>query len=130
MKSTITVHCLIRCHYFKQAWTRQWSTNSCNSALGLGFPRSRPVADQDLPEVLLDFGSLGPVVHVHIRARQKPTSEVEKVEGEASAVPQDSSCTVCLLWWLVIPRSVWDCCVSVFSLCGLCLFIVDSTVER
>lgn len=26
--------------------------------------------------------------------------------------------------------SVLDWCVSVFSLCGLCLFIVDSTVER
>lgn len=26
--------------------------------------------------------------------------------------------------------SVLDRCVSVFSLCGLCLFIVDSTVER
>lgn len=51
--------------------------------------------------------------------------KVQEVEGE-----EDSSCTVCLLWWLVIPWSVWDCCVSVFSLCGLCLFIVDSTVER
>lgn len=25
---------------------------------------------------------------------------------------------------------VLDGCVSVFSLCGLCLFVVDSTVER
>lgn len=55
---------------------------------------------------------------------------MQEEEGEVAAVPEDSSCTVCLLWWLVIPPSVWDCCVSVFSLCGLCLFIVDSTVER
>lgn len=47
--------------------------NSRTSALASGFCCSSPVADEDLLEVLLDSGilSLGSVVHMHIRSRQK-----------------------------------------------------------
>lgn len=29
--------------------------------------------------------------------------KVQEEEDEVAAAPEDSSCTVCLLWWLVIP---------------------------
>lgn len=53
------------------------------------------------------------------------TSDVKLLKVKEDSGILYSSCKRLVISW-----SVWDRCVSMFSLCGLCLFIVDSTVER